>query len=79
MARNRCVVLLGFEDEPVTDKHRSIIDFTTNKIGGKPVSAIKFKTRTLHQTKSIIPNRCFYLNNKNFKFICSFFLELAWF
>lgn len=29
-------VLLGYEDEPITDKHKDIVDFTTNKIGGKP-------------------------------------------
>jgi pre-rRNA-processing protein TSR4 len=30
-------VLLGFEDEFINEKHKSAIDFTTNKIGGKPV------------------------------------------
>ncbi|XP_011499463.1 PREDICTED: programmed cell death protein 2-like [Ceratosolen solmsi marchali] len=29
-------VYLGYEDEHVTEKHRSLINFTTNKIGGKP-------------------------------------------
>jgi hypothetical protein len=31
-------VLLGFEDERVTDKNRQLVDYTTNKIGGTPVS-----------------------------------------
>jgi hypothetical protein len=31
-------VLLGFEDERVTDKNRPLVDYTTNKIGGTPVS-----------------------------------------
>lgn len=38
MARNQCLVLLGFEDDPITEKHRSFVDFTTNKVGGRPVS-----------------------------------------
>ncbi|KAL1123520.1 hypothetical protein AAG570_002597 [Ranatra chinensis] len=29
-------VLLGYEDELITEKYRSQVDFTTNKIGGKP-------------------------------------------
>jgi len=33
-------VLLGFEDELLTDKNRAFVDFTTNKIGGTPVSMI---------------------------------------
>ncbi|XP_012252253.2 programmed cell death protein 2-like [Athalia rosae] len=38
MARNtNCgKVYLGYEDECVTEKHRSLVNFTTNKIGGKP-------------------------------------------
>lgn len=35
---NRTRVYLGYEDEYVTDKHRSLLNFTTNKIGGHPVS-----------------------------------------
>lgn len=39
MARNnRTKVYLGYEDDYVTDKHRNLINFTTNKIGGFPVS-----------------------------------------
>ena len=34
----RTKVYLGYEDEYVTEKHRSLVNFTTNKIGGKPVS-----------------------------------------
>ncbi|XP_015590316.1 programmed cell death protein 2-like [Cephus cinctus] len=33
---NRNKVYLGYEDEYVTEKHRSLVNFTTNKIGGKP-------------------------------------------
>ncbi|KAF7400471.1 hypothetical protein HZH66_005655 [Vespula vulgaris] len=37
MARNnRTKVYLGYEDDYVTDKHRNLINFTTNKIGGFP-------------------------------------------
>ncbi|XP_066993365.1 programmed cell death protein 2-like isoform X2 [Anabrus simplex] len=36
MAQNRPKVLLGFEDETITDKHKSLVNFMTNKIGGKP-------------------------------------------
>lgn len=36
--KNRSKVYLGYEDEFITDKHRSLVNFTTNKIGGKPVS-----------------------------------------
>lgn len=35
---NRAKVYLGYEDEYVTDKHRSSLSYTTNKIGGYPVS-----------------------------------------
>jgi pre-rRNA-processing protein TSR4 len=31
-------VYLGYEDEHVTEKHHSLVNFTTNKIGGKPVT-----------------------------------------
>ncbi|KAJ3627162.1 hypothetical protein MTP99_014561 [Tenebrio molitor] len=36
MAQNNTKVLLGFEDELITEKHKNQINFTTNKIGGKP-------------------------------------------
>lgn len=36
MARIANRVLLGFEDEPITEKYKDQINFTTNKIGGKP-------------------------------------------
>ncbi|GLG94755.1 Programmed cell death protein 2-like [Gryllus bimaculatus] len=36
MARKGVKVLLGFEDECITEKHKSLVNFTTNKIGGKP-------------------------------------------
>jgi hypothetical protein len=37
MAKNKSVVLLGYEDELV-EKHKHFIDFSTNKIGGEAVS-----------------------------------------
>lgn len=40
MAHKDPVILLGYEDEAITDKHRGQINFTANKIGGKPVSAL---------------------------------------
>lgn len=36
--KNRSKVYLGYEDEYITEKNRSIVTFATNKIGGKPVS-----------------------------------------
>lgn len=36
MARLGNRVLLGFEDEPITEKYKEHVNFTTNKIGGKP-------------------------------------------
>lgn len=38
---NRTKVYLGYEDEYVTEKHRSSLNFTTNKIGGHPHSSEK--------------------------------------
>lgn len=38
MAKNTSSVLLGFEDEPITDKYKDQLNFTINKIGGIPVS-----------------------------------------
>jgi hypothetical protein len=38
MASKGSKVLLGFEDESITEKHKMHVSFTTNKIGGKPVS-----------------------------------------
>jgi hypothetical protein len=40
MAGKGSKVLLGFEDESVAEKHKMHVNFTTNKIGGKPVSNI---------------------------------------
>lgn len=36
--KNKSRVQLGYEDEYISEKHRSVINFATNKIGGKPVS-----------------------------------------
>ncbi|KAH0566700.1 programmed cell death protein 2-like [Cotesia glomerata] len=40
-------VQLGYEDEYITEKHRSLINFATNKIGGKPDT---------HKTESTLPS-----------------------
>lgn len=37
MAKNKCVVYLGYEDEAITDKNKSFVDYKTNKCGGFPV------------------------------------------
>ncbi|XP_008549222.1 programmed cell death protein 2-like [Microplitis demolitor] len=34
--KNKSRVQLGYEDEYISEKHRSVINFATNKIGGKP-------------------------------------------
>ncbi|XP_054266645.1 programmed cell death protein 2-like [Macrosteles quadrilineatus] len=36
MATNKCKVFLGFEDEQITQKFKSVVNFMTNKVGGKP-------------------------------------------
>lgn len=38
MAKSKSLVLLGYDDEQITDKQLSLVDYTTNKIGGKAVS-----------------------------------------
>lgn len=38
MAKNTSLVLLGYFDEQITEKQITFVDYTTNKIGGKPVS-----------------------------------------
>lgn len=38
MAKNKSTVYLGYEDETITDKNKFLADYTTNKIGGQPVS-----------------------------------------
>lgn len=50
---NRTKVYLGYEDEYVTEKHRSSLNFQTNKIGGHPVS--KREALTLFSRK-ILPS-----------------------
>ncbi|KAG4067032.1 hypothetical protein HA402_000023 [Bradysia odoriphaga] len=37
MAKNTSTVYLGFEDEAITEKNKSLVDFMTNKVGGQPV------------------------------------------
>lgn len=41
MAKNTSLVLLGYDDEQISEKHISLVDYTTNKIGGKPVSSLQ--------------------------------------
>lgn len=38
MAKNTSLVLLGYDDEQIAERHIAFVDYTTNKIGGKPVS-----------------------------------------
>lgn len=38
MDNNKLAMLLGFEDEPITEKYKAQVNFTINKIGGMPVS-----------------------------------------
>lgn len=45
MAKNKCVVYLGYEDETITDKNKSLVDYKTNKCGGIPV---RKKSSLLH-------------------------------
>ena len=40
--QNSSYALLGYEDEYISEKHKNAIDFTTNKIGGKPVSDLTY-------------------------------------
>ncbi len=40
MAKNTSTVYLGYEDEAITEKNKSLVDFMTNKVGGQPVSAL---------------------------------------
>lgn len=37
MAKNKSIVLLGFDDEAITEKQKQLLDYKINKIGGKPV------------------------------------------
>lgn len=34
MAKNKCIVLLGYDDEPIADKDKPYLNHTVNKIGG---------------------------------------------
>uniref|UniRef100_U5EXL9 Programmed cell death protein 2 C-terminal domain-containing protein n=1 Tax=Corethrella appendiculata TaxID=1370023 RepID=U5EXL9_9DIPT len=36
MAKNRSIIYLGYQDEPITDKNKSFVDYCCNKIGGIP-------------------------------------------
>jgi len=40
MAGKSSTALLGIKDVQITDKESALIDFKTNKIGGKPVSKL---------------------------------------
>ncbi|KAJ8933396.1 hypothetical protein NQ314_014036 [Rhamnusium bicolor] len=57
MARNSTGVLLGFEDEIITEKYKEHLNFTVNKIGGIPdfPASVKLdppKMSTLSTTKT---------------------------
>lgn len=56
MAKYTIDVLLGFEDEPITDKFKGQTNFTVNKIGGIPVSKTFFSFKT----------NCFKISNRLF-------------
>ncbi|XP_065084659.1 programmed cell death protein 2-like [Ochlerotatus camptorhynchus] len=34
MAKNKCTILLGYDDEPIADKDKAYLNHTVNKIGG---------------------------------------------
>ncbi|XP_058448009.1 programmed cell death protein 2-like [Malaya genurostris] len=36
MAKNKCTVLLGYDDEPISDRDKPYLNHTVNKIGGVP-------------------------------------------
>lgn len=57
MACKVSVILLGYDDEMITDKHKEQINFTTSKIGGKPVSSTS--PRVLNFNKLIL-KYCYY-------------------
>lgn len=40
MAKNKSLVLLGYEDDSIADKQKHLLDFKVNKVGGKPVSGV---------------------------------------
>lgn len=64
MARNKCIVYLGYEDDYINEKNKSLVDFTTNKIGGQPVRRKENISFVLHIFRSF----------NNLFFICRIFL-----
>lgn len=56
MAHKDFSVLLGYEDEMITDKHKGQTNFTTNKIGGKPVSSLYLYIWLITLVKLIFSN-----------------------
>lgn len=46
MASKTPIVYLGFIDEQIRESGSSSVDFTANKIGGKPVSRAFLETRS---------------------------------
>lgn len=38
MAKSNVIVQLGYEDEIINEKYKDQVNFTTNKLGGQPVS-----------------------------------------
>lgn len=68
MAKNRSVILLGYPDELVSVEYTSSIDYTVNKIGGKPVR--NYTSMTLLFDHSIFSAHC---TNLSSYFILFFF------
>nr|CAD7204434.1 unnamed protein product [Timema douglasi] len=78
MAQRVSKVLLGFEDDAITDKHKPYLSFTTNKIGGTPVEfrgsepAFAWRESENHLgTPSLTPNSPNQDSNLDFPCLCS--------
>lgn len=73
MAKNTSLVLLGYDDEQISEKHISLVDYTTNKIGGKPVSSLPCIFNPICKSKQSLTDS-FLTNSVLF---CSFFLAIS--
>lgn len=62
MAKKQGKVYLGYEDEPIGDKHQTLLTYTVNKIGGLPVSVSVMFAYFLK----------YYLNN----YVCIYFSSI---
>lgn len=60
MAKNTSTVYLGYEDEAITEKNKSLVDFMTNKVGGQPVMLIILSFFTKHIAVSL---KCDFLQH----------------